>query len=589
MKVTYCVLATPYFTEEPEIINAAEGETVEFRCAASGVPKPEIKWIHNGKPIAEAPQNSRRKVGTNSIVIEKLIKKDTGNYGCNATNSLGYVYKDVYVNVLALAPEITEAPRNLEAVDGKDINMTCKVFGAPKPEVKWIRNGKELTGGRYTVLSNGDLRISNVQFDDNGDYTCYAENKFGKVNASCTFTVRSHTYITDGPEDYEVPAGTSATFRCNAIADPNLEMEIIWLHSGVSIDFESEARFVRTSDYSLTITKTIELDSGIYTCVAKTELDETSAQATLTVQDVPNSPQMGSVDCHKKDATIKWVPKGDNRAPTLHYTIQYNTSFTPDTWEVAFEQVPAAEASYNVPMSPWANYTFRVIAFNKIGPSIPSAHSEICTTQPEVPHKNPDNVEGEGTEPDNLVIRWTPMPEIEHNAPNFLYRVHYKLDVPGAEWITEVISDWQQSDLVIPNQPSFRQYRIKVEAMNQLGVANVSPKEIIGYSGENVPTMAPPGFTLINVQTPTTALLSWSPVPLESIRGHFKGYKIKTWTDHKTGHREIQVQGEATKALVTNFEPYSKNHAQVYVYNGKYDGPPSETIVIETPEGGTFI
>lgn len=32
------VLAIPYFTIEPEIQNAAEDETVEFRCAATGFP-----------------------------------------------------------------------------------------------------------------------------------------------------------------------------------------------------------------------------------------------------------------------------------------------------------------------------------------------------------------------------------------------------------------------------------------------------------------------------------------------------------------------------------------------------------------------
>lgn len=69
-------------------------------CEASGVPEPQIKWIHNGLPIEQAPFNARRKVMQNKIVIERLVKNDTGNYGCNATNSLGYVYKDVYVNVL---------------------------------------------------------------------------------------------------------------------------------------------------------------------------------------------------------------------------------------------------------------------------------------------------------------------------------------------------------------------------------------------------------------------------------------------------------------------------------------------------------
>lgn len=107
------------------------------------------------------------------------------------------------------------------------------------------------------------------------------------------------------------------------------------------------------------------------------------------------------------DASVRWMPLGDNRAPILSYIIQYNTSFTPDTWEIAYENVPASDMTYTVAMSPWANYTFRVIAKNKIGLSQPSSHSSVCTTQPDVPFKNPDNVEGKGTRPDNLVISWT--------------------------------------------------------------------------------------------------------------------------------------------------------------------------------------
>lgn len=37
--------------------------------------------------------------------------------------------------------------------------MTCRVSGSPKPQIKWIRNNIELTGGRYITLANGDLEI----------------------------------------------------------------------------------------------------------------------------------------------------------------------------------------------------------------------------------------------------------------------------------------------------------------------------------------------------------------------------------------------------------------------------------------------
>lgn len=89
-----------------------------------------------------------------------------------------------------MAPEITEAPRDKQAVDNQAVNMTCKVLGAPKPNIKWIHNGKELTGGRYEIQQNGDLRISAVQFDDAGNYTCFAENKLGNTSASAKLEIK---------------------------------------------------------------------------------------------------------------------------------------------------------------------------------------------------------------------------------------------------------------------------------------------------------------------------------------------------------------------------------------------------------------
>ena len=79
----------------------------------------------------------------------------------------------------------------------------------------------------------------------------------------------------------------------------------------------------------------INLYLGTYTCLAESELDKAEASATLIVQDVPNPPALRWVECNAKDASVVWQPMGDNRAPILTYKIQYNTSFTPDTWETA--------------------------------------------------------------------------------------------------------------------------------------------------------------------------------------------------------------------------------------------------------------
>lgn len=113
-------------------------------------------------------------------------------------------------------------------------------------------------------------------------------------NRQCfSFFYSERTVITDKPDNYEVAAGSSATFRCNAHADDSLPLELIWLNDGQPIDFDAQPRFRMTNDYSLLISDTTELDSGEYTCIARTPVDEARAQATLTVQGTLFSPCIG--------------------------------------------------------------------------------------------------------------------------------------------------------------------------------------------------------------------------------------------------------------------------------------------------------
>ena len=77
------------------------------------------------------------------------------------------------------------------------------------------------------------------------------------------------------------------------------------------------------------------------------------------------------------------------------------------------------------------------------------------------------------------------MPEIEHNGRGFQYRVSWKLNIPYANWTIEDIPNWRQSELVVDNQLTYREYKITVIAMNEKGVSDVAPNEVIGYSGQD--------------------------------------------------------------------------------------------------------
>ncbi len=155
------VQAKPRFKVEPEIQNAAEGEEAVFECIADGYPTPQIQWMYNGRNLDLSEVHHNRKVTPNRIIITDLRKTDTGNYGCNATNAIGYVYKDVYVNVLALPPEIQSPPaKQSRTVEGQSVTINCKTFGAPKPSIRWFRDGMQiLEGERFQMTKDGSLVI----------------------------------------------------------------------------------------------------------------------------------------------------------------------------------------------------------------------------------------------------------------------------------------------------------------------------------------------------------------------------------------------------------------------------------------------
>ena len=65
-------------------------------------------------------------------------------------------------------------------------------------------------------------------------------------------------------------------------------------------------------------------------------------------------------------------------------------------WQDVVTDIDPGTFISDVPLSPWANYTFRVFARNKLGVSPPSPVSRVCLTGPDTPDKNPDDVKGEG-------------------------------------------------------------------------------------------------------------------------------------------------------------------------------------------------
>ena len=56
---------------------------------------------------------------------------------------------------------ILEGPEiGMRVAEGQTANLTCEVYGSPKPLIVWLKGDEQLTGGRFTVMEDGNLQIA---------------------------------------------------------------------------------------------------------------------------------------------------------------------------------------------------------------------------------------------------------------------------------------------------------------------------------------------------------------------------------------------------------------------------------------------
>ena len=177
----------PQFVLAPENEIASVGSNVELMCEADGVPEPSIEWTKNGY-VMEGETGTK-------LVIESLSEADVANYACNASNTGGYAYKNVYLNMLTVTARITQGPKHgLLVSKGSNVSLSCKAEGHPQPIIAWSVNGSDIVDDdKYNIdEETGELVVLHADISDQGDYTCMARNH-GKDSAEGSLTVKSVT------------------------------------------------------------------------------------------------------------------------------------------------------------------------------------------------------------------------------------------------------------------------------------------------------------------------------------------------------------------------------------------------------------
>ncbi|EPY77278.1 hypothetical protein CB1_001278010 [Camelus ferus] len=208
----------PRFESKPQSQEVSEDQTVKFKCEAadlenwlvtpvtfllkdpafSGIPKPEVTWFLDGAPVKrrEGTIEIYEDGGSQYLCLRRARARDSGNYTCTAANVRGQVSCSWTLLVRRLtmkdvAPSFSSVLKDCAVVEGQDFVLQCSVQGIPVPRITWLLNEQPIQYAHSTCEAGvAELHIQDALPEDDGMYTCLAENTLGQVSCSARVTVR---------------------------------------------------------------------------------------------------------------------------------------------------------------------------------------------------------------------------------------------------------------------------------------------------------------------------------------------------------------------------------------------------------------
>ncbi|XP_008294295.1 neurofascin homolog (chicken) a isoform X11 [Stegastes partitus] len=585
------IKAAPYWLDKPSDLVLAPDENGRLVCRANGNPKPNIQWLINGHPIEGYPPNPNRQVLGDTIIFRSVQIGSSAVYQCNASNQHGYLLANAFVSVLDMPPRML-GPKNqlIKVIENNRTFLDCPFFGSPLPDLRWFKNGQGsgLDGGQYRAYINGTLEIKRARAEDEGTYTCVANSILGTAENQVRLEVKEPTRIVRLPEHQSAVRGSTTRFDCKVKSDPSLTVTVAWMKDDKPLYLGWR---LRKDEESLTIPNVNEGDEGTYTCTVKSEIDQDSASARLTVLDRPDAPMdLDLSDPAARSVRLTWIPGNDHRSPITEFLVQFEEDrWEPGRWQ-KLSSYPGDLNSVILQLAPFVNYQFRVIAINSVGQSPPSGPSPRYKTSGAAPDAIPRGLRGSGSKKDNMEITWEPLLDLERNGPNLHYSIWWRRKDSGEEWsnVTTV-----GSKHVVHNTETYVPYEIKIQARNEFGSGPES-NVVIGYSGEDKPSDAPTDLRVSKVDS-TKVNIHWKSVNPNTVRGEFKEYRLYYWRESSQVPGLIVNKEKKTKGfystmaepsgILSDLVPYSKYKMFMVVANNHFESSPSNTVEFNTKEG----
>ncbi|XP_069704105.1 hemicentin-1 isoform X7 [Periplaneta americana] len=339
---------------------AAEGTGITLTCSANppGWPAPQYRWWRDGDLTSGSSNSAPATVLATGqkYTIPSAHLGSEGKYHCQATNEMGHG-DPAFVNLVVHQPPRFLAklqPHVTRRVGDSEFSATCGAIGKPKPSIRWLKDGHEITvdpklfdistdesEGRnsvFTVQSTlrflGHNRPEGNQLlpADRGLYSCAFENEVKKAESSMHLRIEHEPIVLHQYNKVAYDLKETAEVVCRVQAYPRPEFQWNYGTNSAPLLTSSEGHYelnttAESGDIHTSILKISNIrdaDYGEYTCRVANSLGTIRTGIHLQPKGPPEKPAtIKATEVGHNYVTLLWEPGFDGGIQNTKFFVSY--------------------------------------------------------------------------------------------------------------------------------------------------------------------------------------------------------------------------------------------------------------------------
>jgi hypothetical protein len=312
----------PMFLTRFEEAVVKQHETIKLSAKVTGIPRPDVTWLRNNKPLQQSDRIKSEYDGENiTLTITKADSEtDSGDYKCIASNIIGKASHGAKVHIDVDKVCFTKPLHKTYTVEeNKTTTLECET--SHSVPTKWFHNNKELTGMDHRVIVHEarthKLLIKSTSYDDAGYYKCVVKEQITDTELKVTESKPEFVRKLDDIESNELE-----TVKLEVEITSETAM-VAWYKDGEEIKSKpNKHEMVKIGKVHQLIVKEVNVyDEGEYTCVVADQ----ECSGDVTVIELPpkllyelenitisqGEKAIFEVELTKGDALVKWFKNGE--------------------------------------------------------------------------------------------------------------------------------------------------------------------------------------------------------------------------------------------------------------------------------------